>query len=137
MKNTETTDTTTDKHVALRPPMDAYDTLRYMFTKLDTIRYTGHEYDGRQWHKKPSVIQVGEPQYYMCWNPLDRGFKVPLGDNRMVYVIEYMSEGVTVSMLWGIDVFGGRHFHVNNYRDEDALAADVIAYIRTLLSNQY
>ena len=130
MKNTETTDTTTDKHVALRPPMDAYDTLRYMFTKLDTIDYTAHSYDGRQWHNKPRVIQVGEPQDYMCWNPLDRGFKVPLSDGQTIYVTEYMPGGVEVS----IEGNGSQRFHVNNYRDEDALAADALAYIHTLLA---
>lgn len=70
----------------------------------------------------------------MCWNPLGRWFNVPLGDGQTICVTEYMPGGVEVSTMWGIDVFGGRHFHVNNYRDEDALAADVLAYIRALLS---
>lgn len=55
---------------------------------------------GHQWHKTPGVIQVGRPQDTAYWNPLDKGFKVQLGDNRTIYAVEYTPGGVEVSLTW-------------------------------------
>ena len=89
---------------------------------------------GHQWHKTPGVIQVGRPQDTAYWNPLDKGCKVQLGGNRTIYAVEYTPGGVEVSLTWGDKETGRRRFHTDNYRNENALAVDVISYIRDLLA---
>ena len=110
------------------------DTLRLAFNRIDTIHYAEHTYDGHQWHKTPGVLQVGRPQDTAYWNPLDKGFKVQLGDNRTIYAVEYTPGGVEVSLTWDGEEPGRRRFHTDNYRNENALAVDVISYIRDLLA---